>query len=229
MAVQIAIVEISSLVARQPFLVESQTPSWLKFPCIRRLRRHLVMSFHSPTQPRCSAPPLRSRARDMDRRGRVISHGRVLDLGYKAPSRDRDGHRPRFEGGGNGGVSGGRRFGPRHFNHVRARGGETERRAVCLRPSFVDDEKTSISEARRILRNQPQHDCALTGTIHCFVGRDGALDPGALPSAVTDISPSTPPTTMSSTKKDKGATAPEAKECANCLAREGRHGITLKA
>ena len=34
---------------------------------------------------------------------------------------------------------------------------------------------------------------------------------------------------MSSLKKDKGASAPEAKECANCLAPEGRHGVTLKA
>jgi len=34
---------------------------------------------------------------------------------------------------------------------------------------------------------------------------------------------------MSSTKKDKGASAPEAKECANCLAPDGRHGVTLKA
>ena len=33
---------------------------------------------------------------------------------------------------------------------------------------------------------------------------------------------------MSSPKKDKGSSAPEAKECANCLAPEGRHGVTLK-
>jgi hypothetical protein len=31
------------------------------------------------------------------------------------------------------------------------------------------------------------------------------------------------------TKKDKGAAAPEARECANCLALEGQHGVTLKA
>ena len=30
-------------------------------------------------------------------------------------------------------------------------------------------------------------------------------------------------------KKDKGAAAPEARECANCLAPEGQHGVTLKA
>ena len=34
---------------------------------------------------------------------------------------------------------------------------------------------------------------------------------------------------MSSKGKDKGAFAPEAKECANCLAPDGRHGVTLKA
>ena len=34
---------------------------------------------------------------------------------------------------------------------------------------------------------------------------------------------------MSSPKKEKSASAPEAKECANCLAPEGGHGITLKA
>jgi TPR repeat protein len=35
---------------------------------------------------------------------------------------------------------------------------------------------------------------------------------------------------MSSPKKEKGASAPEAKECANCLAPEGQHGgVTLKA
>jgi hypothetical protein len=33
----------------------------------------------------------------------------------------------------------------------------------------------------------------------------------------------------SPTKKDKGAAAPEARECANCLAPEGQHGIGLKA
>jgi hypothetical protein len=32
---------------------------------------------------------------------------------------------------------------------------------------------------------------------------------------------------MASTKKDKGAAAPEARECANCLAREGQGGATL--
>jgi hypothetical protein len=31
------------------------------------------------------------------------------------------------------------------------------------------------------------------------------------------------------TKKDKGASAPEAKICANCLAPDGEHGVTLKA
>ena len=34
---------------------------------------------------------------------------------------------------------------------------------------------------------------------------------------------------MSSLKKDKDSSAPEAKECTNCLAPEGRHGVTLKA
>ena len=38
-----------------------------------------------------------------------------------------------------------------------------------------------------------------------------------------------PNQTMASSKKDKDASAPEAKECANCLAPEGRHGVTLKA
>ena len=31
------------------------------------------------------------------------------------------------------------------------------------------------------------------------------------------------------TKKDKGASAPEAKKCANCLASDGENGVTLKA
>ena len=31
------------------------------------------------------------------------------------------------------------------------------------------------------------------------------------------------------TKKDKGATAPEANVCAHCLAPEGSHGVVLKA
>ena len=30
-------------------------------------------------------------------------------------------------------------------------------------------------------------------------------------------------------KKDKGAAAPEARKCANGLAPEGQHGVTLKA
>ncbi len=34
---------------------------------------------------------------------------------------------------------------------------------------------------------------------------------------------------MASSKKDKGASAPEARECANCLTPEGQHGVTLKA
>jgi len=34
---------------------------------------------------------------------------------------------------------------------------------------------------------------------------------------------------MASSKKDKDSSAPEAKECDNCLAPNGRHGVTLKA
>ena len=34
---------------------------------------------------------------------------------------------------------------------------------------------------------------------------------------------------MASSKKDKDASAPEAEECANCFAPEGRRGVTLKA
>ena len=41
-----------------------------------------------------------------------------------------------------------------------------------------------------------------------------------------------PPASLSrcskdSKKKDKGAAAPEAEECAHCLAPEGQHGVTL--
>jgi hypothetical protein len=33
---------------------------------------------------------------------------------------------------------------------------------------------------------------------------------------------------MASTKKDKGAAAPEASKCDNCAAPEGQNGVTLK-
>jgi len=47
---------------------------------------------------------------------------------------------------------------------------------------------------------------------------------GAPPGDVTKPQPA-----GMTSKKDKDASAPEAKECANCLAPEGRHGVTLKA
>jgi len=47
---------------------------------------------------------------------------------------------------------------------------------------------------------------------------------GAPPGDVTKPQPA-----GMTSKKDKGASAPEAKECANCLAPEGQHGVTLKA
>ena len=34
---------------------------------------------------------------------------------------------------------------------------------------------------------------------------------------------------MSTHQKKKGSSAPEAKECANCLAPDGQHGVALKA